>query len=222
MKAALFAVPICLAMAIVATPSDSAAGSYELLMSGPAESVDLATNTVSVLGQKFVVPDASRVAVGHQINVFGGLNANGSVGARFIQDTARFAAGGDRVFATGAVTAINSTRGLLSVGGAAIDYTSLLARSDFQLPAVGDMISIAGIQPTGRGLVLASEIHRLYGVTAGGIQSSGVTAGGSPFGVTAGGIQSSGVTAGGSPFGVTAGGVQSSGVTAGGKPQASH
>ena len=218
MKTTAFAAPICLALAIVAAPASSAPGSYVLLMSGPAESVDLSTNTVSVLGRRFAVPDASRVALGHQINVFGAIRSNGSIRASFIQDTARFAAGGDDVFASGAVTAINVERGFLSLGGVAIDYTSLLARSDFRLPAVGDVVAVTGIQPAGRGLVLAGEIHRLYGVTAGGIVSSGVTAGGNPLGVTAGGIASSGVTAGGNPLGVTAGGIASSGVTAGGNP----
>jgi hypothetical protein len=218
MKITGFALPTCLAVAIVATPAGSVAGSYALLMSGAAESVDVSANTVSVMGHTFSVADASRVILGHQINVFGAYNANGSIKPSFIQDTARFAAGGDQVFTSGAVTAINSARGILSVGGAAVDYTSLLAQSDFRLPAVGDVVGITGIQPAGKGLVLAAEIHSLYGVTAGGIMSSGVTAGGNPMGVTAGGIMSSGVTAGGNPMGVTAGGIMSSGVTAGGNP----
>src|SRR5258708_2378789 len=218
MKIARIALPICLALAMVATPKGSAAGSNVLLMSGPAESVDATANTVSVLGHRFTVPDASRVVLGHQINVFGALKANGSMRASFIQDTARFAAGGDQVFTSGAVTAVNSMRGLLSLGGAAIDYTSLLARPDFRVPSVADVVATTGIQPAGKGLVLAAEIHRLEGVTAGGIMSTGVTAGGSPTGVTAGGIMSTGVTAGGSPTGVTAGGIMSTGVTAGGRP----
>src|SRR5260221_2145480 len=218
MKIARIALPICLALAMATTPRGSTAGSDVLLMSGPAESVDAAANTVSVLGHRFTVPDAARVVLGHQINVFGALKANGSIRASFIQDTARFAAGGDQVFTSGAVTAVNSMRGLLSLGGATIDYTSLLARSDFRVPSVGDVVAITGIQPAGKGLVLAAEIHRLDGVTAGGIMSTGVTAGGSPLGVTAGGITSTGVTAGGSPLGVTAGGIMSTGVTAGGSP----
>src|SRR5712671_5583041 len=117
MKTTAFAGPICLALAIVAAPIATAGGSYVLLMTGPAETVDLATNTVSVLGHRFAVPDASRLTLGHQMNVFGVLRTNGSIGASYIQDTARFAAGGDNVFASGAVTAINTARGLLSVGG---------------------------------------------------------------------------------------------------------
>ena len=209
-----FTVPVCLALASAAIYPGSPREPYRLLLSGPVESVDNATNTVSVLGHRFVVRSTALILPGHRLDVFGGLASNGSLRAAMVHDTANYVASGDRILMVGAVTAIDQSRGRLYLGGAVIDYTQLLANARFVAPKVGEIVEISGTQPAGRNLILAGRVNRTLGVTAGG-QALGVTAGGRAVGVTAGG-QALGVTAGGRAVGVTAGG-QALGVTAGGR-----
>ena len=140
------------------------AGRYQLLLSGPVESVDHKTNTINVVGHRIAVRDSSAYLPGYKINVFGGINTRGATSAAIVQRTNAYAASSDQVMVTGKVTTIDRTRGRVLVDGANVDYTTLLARSDFAIPAVGDAVRIVGIQPMGRGTILASEIAAL-GVT---------------------------------------------------------
>ena len=59
------AAPIFLALASVAIYAGSEAQSNRLLLSGPVESVDNATNTVSVLGHRFVLKNTASILPGH-------------------------------------------------------------------------------------------------------------------------------------------------------------
>ena len=191
---------ICLALMSATIMAGSAVEPYRLLLSGPVESVDSATNTVNVLGHRLVLRDASAILPGHILNVFGGLASNGALKAAFVHDTAKYAASGDKVLVVGAVTALDRTRGTLYLSGAAVDYTPLLSNSRFVSPEVGDVLEITGTQPAGRNLILAGRISRSQGVNAGG-QAVGVNAGGQAVGVNAGG-QAVGVNAGGQAVGV--------------------
>jgi hypothetical protein len=217
------AAPIYFALASMSIYAGAPPEPYRLLLSGPVESVDNATHTVSVLGHRLVIKNTAAILPGHRLDVFGGLSANGSLSAAMVQDTAKYVASGDRILMVGAVTAIDRSRGKLFLGNATVDYTPLLGNVRFKAPGVGEVIEVSGSQPAGRNLILAARISRTEGVTAGGKavgvtaggQALGVTAGGKAVGVTAGG-QALGVTAGGSALGVTAGG-SALGVTAGGK-----
>ena len=205
---------MCFALASAAMQAESAAAPYRLLLSGPAESVDSASNTVTVLGRRIVLRNTANILPGHKLNVFGAIDARGSVKPSIVQDTTKYAASGDQVLIAGAVTKIDQVRGRLFIGGAEVDYTPALANPRFVPPAIGDILEVVGMQPAGRGLILAGNITRSKGVNAGG-QAAGVNAGGQSVGVNAGG-QAVGVNAGGQSVGVNAGG-QAAGVNAGGQ-----
>ena len=147
----------CFAMASAAIHASAASSAYSLLLSGPAESVDAATSTVVVLGHRILLKNVSKISLGHTLNVFGIVAANGSLRAKKVQDTASYAWSGKQVQLTGAVAGIDRARGLLLIGNAAVDYTSLLAQPRFVPPSVGDILQVHGTQPAGHGLVLAGK-----------------------------------------------------------------
>src|SRR6478736_6596748 len=89
-----FGLAICGALAFAGTTATAAQG-YRMLLSGPAESVDRSTNTVTVLGHRLVLTSAANILPGHKLNVFGVVKANGLLAASLVQDTGRFAASGD-------------------------------------------------------------------------------------------------------------------------------
>ena len=160
-------------VALGSVPALSSPGRYQLLLSGPVESVDYKANTISVVGHKISVGDSAAYLPGSKINVFGGINSRGSrAGVRATTNT--YATGSDRVMVTGKVTAIDSMRGRVSVDGANVDYTSLLSRTDFALPAVGAAVRVVGVQPAGKGVILAKAIIAV-GVTGSSfLRSQGV------------------------------------------------
>ena len=178
-----------LLLALTSTVAYSAATQYELLLSGPVEAVDHSTNSITVLGHRLVVRDASTIALGHTVNVFGELQ-NGFSKAAIVEDTNVFAAGAERIVLIGTVRAIDKLRGHVMIDGTKVDYTGLLAQSYFSIPAIGETVRVLGTQPSGRGLVLAGAIV--------GIGSAGVSSGGAPMGVSSGGAPM-GVSSGGAP-----------------------
>jgi hypothetical protein len=201
-------------IALSSMPALSAAGRYELLLSGPVESVDRKANTINVVGHQIAVRDSAAFLPGYKINVFGGINAQGA-NAAIVQRTNAYAASGDRVMVTGKVTAIDSTRGRVLIDGANVDYTTLLARSDFSLPAVGDAVRVVGMQPAGKGTILASEMAAV-GVTGSSLlQAQGVTGSSQAVGVTGSSLlRALGVTGSSQAVGVTGSSLlQAQGVT---------
>jgi len=170
-------------VALGATLALPAAGEYELLLSGPAESVDHATNTVTVLGHRIVVRDASRFLPGQKFNVLGVISRNGPSSAKVVVGTNTYSAGGDAVTVAGKVTAIDAARGRINIEGALVDYTALLARRGFSLPALGAAIRANGTQPAGRGVVLANEFVSIAGVS-GNSQAAGVSGNSQAVGVS--------------------------------------
>jgi hypothetical protein len=173
MKTNKIAVTAGLAMAFAATVVRPAPGQYELLLVGPVESVNLTTNTITVLGHRITIRDASAILPGHKINVFGGIETGGSTRAAIVQDTNTYASSGDQVLLTGRVDRIDRASGRLLMAGASVDYTALLAQPRFALPSVGDSIRITGTQPNAKGVVLAREMIRPAGVI-GSTQAAGV------------------------------------------------
>ena len=170
-------------VALGATLALPAPGEYELLLSGPAESIDRATNTVTVLGHRLVVRDASRFLPGQKFNVLGVISRNGSSSAKILIDTNTYSAGGDTVTVAGKVTAIDAVRGRINIEGAVVDYTALLAKPGFGLPALGAAIRAKGTQPSGRGVVLASDFFAIAGVS-GNSQAVGVSGNSQAAGVS--------------------------------------
>jgi hypothetical protein len=173
MKTSKIAVTTGFAMVFAATLVRPASDQYELLLAGPVESVNLATNTITVLGHRIAINDASTILPGHKINVFGKIEFGGSTRAAIVQDTNTYAGSGDQVLLIGKVDRVDRASGRLLMGGASVDYTALLAQPRFALPAVGNAIRITGTQPYSKGVVLASEIATPVGVI-GSTQAAGV------------------------------------------------
>jgi len=185
----------------------------QLLLSGPVESVDLDVGSITVLGHQLGVKNAASFLPGHVVNVFGGVQSNGSTSAALVQDTLAYASSGDQVSIVGVVRAVDESSGHVIVDGARVDYTALLGSGRFPTPAVGDLVRVLGIQPSGRGVVLASQITAIAGVSGGG-HGLGVSGGGNALGVSGGG-NALGVSGGGHGLGVSGGG-NAMGVSGGG------
>ena len=69
----------CALMATVLAPPSIANGNFELIYSGPVESVNAPSGELSVLGHHVVASESSTVSVGALVNVYGRLLPNGTV-----------------------------------------------------------------------------------------------------------------------------------------------
>ncbi|MBS0388528.1 MAG: hypothetical protein JSR15_08600 [Proteobacteria bacterium] len=204
MKTTKFALVTAVALGCVGVVAHSASAEYELLLSGPVESVDRTANSITVLGHQLTVKDASSYAPGHLVNVFGGIQANGIAKAAIVQNTQTFAASGDPVSVLGVVRSVDRYSGRVTVDGAVVDYTTLLGSARFVLPSVGDSIRVEGIQPSGRGVVIANQITMAAGVSGNG-NALGVSGNGNALGVSGNG-NALGVSGNGHSLGVSGNG----------------
>src|SRR4051794_36326796 len=117
--------PICFALASATIYAGSALPHYRLLLSGPVESVDMAKNTFTILGHRFVVKGTMSILPGQRLDVMGGLASNGSLKPSIVHNSGTYGASSDRISMVGAVSVIDRSRGILHIGAAAIDYTNL-------------------------------------------------------------------------------------------------
>ena len=183
MKKYFVAATVGVSAALSVSTAYSATGQQELLLSGAVESVDRATNTVIVLGHRLAIRDSSRILPGHRVNVFGKIGTDGVTKAEFVQDSNAYAASGDAVVVTGRVSAADYASGRVMIDGASVDYTALLSRSSFRVPMVGSAVRVAGTQPSGKGVILASEVVAAVGVS-GSSQAVGVSGSSQAVGVS--------------------------------------
>ena len=204
----------------------SAPGKYQVVLSGPIESVNRSTNSIVVLGHQLAVRDAAGFLPGHVVNVFGTVLDNGATRAAIVQNTMRYATSGDQVAVTGVVRVVDRLNGRVTVDGAMVDYTALLGNGRFSPPNIGESVQVLGTQPSAGGVVLAAQFitqpragvsggGNALGVSGGG-SAMGVSGGGSALGVSGGG-NALGVSGGGSVMGVSGGG-SALGVSGGGSP----
>ena len=168
-----------LTLGSIAALAHSAPEKYQVILSGPIESVNRSANSIVVLGHQLVVRDAAGYLPGHVVNVFGEVLNNGSTRAAIVQNTLRYATGGDRVAVTGVVRAVDRLSGQVTVDGAKVDYTALLGNGRFSPPEIGELVQVLGTQPTAGGIVLAAQFIRQ--------QPAGVSGGGGALGVSGGG-----------------------------------
>ncbi len=221
MKTKSLAILLGLLSAIGPAALIAGSGRVELILSGPVESVDAASRSVTVLNHRISVVDVSGFGVGTLVNVYGGLQKNSAVSNAVVENLSRYASGSDQVFLKGAISAMDSSTGRISVGGAVVDYTALLATSGFRVPRLGATVEVSGTQPGIRGAVLATrllEVIHSAGVVGSGATSSGVVGSGvASSGVVGSGAVSSGVVGSGVvSSGVVGSGVVSSGVVGSG------
>jgi Domain of unknown function (DUF5666) len=211
-------------------------GGRELLLSGPIEQLDRGTGTVTVLGQKFKA-ETDQLTVGEVVNVYGQIASDGAITDSLVQGTQKFGTNGDAVFLKGVVTGSDPSLGRLEIDGITIDYTAELGNADFSMPAVGDVVAVAGTQPAAKGvLVVSTAGSAAYAVgipagswsapslamTGGDSKVSGTTGNGSAasmFGMTGSGSAASmfGMTGSGSAAGMTGSGARTAGMTGSGR-----
>jgi hypothetical protein len=206
---------------VVSTEALPAGGKLELLISGPVESIDVSSGTVTVLNRRVLATNASDVEIGSLVNVFGRLGNDGAVSGAVLENLANYNLGSDQLYLKGKVTGLSVNVGRVFVDGAIVDYTALLSDSTFRLPRLGDTVEVTGTQPAFRGVILGSSIRPSMGaagVVSTGIKPSGVVSTGSPLGVVSTGIKPSGVVSTGSPLGVVSTGIKPSGVVSTGSP----
>jgi hypothetical protein len=146
----------CLASSVFA--EDQSNGQTEFLISGPLERVDGALETVTVFGRDFVTGNASDLAPGEIVNIYGSLQPDGSIANAVVESTAQFGSGADAVYLKGVVTGVDGALGQIQVGETTVDYTQQLANSEFSAPSIGQVIAVEGTQPLVKGVVLASAM----------------------------------------------------------------
>jgi hypothetical protein len=152
--------------------SANASPGRELIFSGPIQKIDRGTDTVTVLGQRLNA-QTTLLSIGEIVRVFGVLQKDGSIGDALVEGTKSFGANGDPVFLKGVVTNADPQLGRVEVDGLTVDYTSQLGNSQFSIPAIGDVIAVSGLQPTTKGVLVASAT----GDAAYAVQDGGTVAG---------------------------------------------
>ena len=157
--------------AIIGTGADAiiGTGSQKIVAAkGPVDSADAKTGTVVVMGRTLAVGKNSTTYAAIQTALASGksvqlrieatLKHDGSLnGARLGFDSTDYIAGVTDVVASGRVTKLNSSTGKATVGGAVIDYTSLLATQPVNLK-VGDVIAVVGSRPERSSAILVRGI----------------------------------------------------------------
>jgi hypothetical protein len=133
---------------------------YSSVAVGPVEWILLdGTNAkIGVLGQTFATTsDMTRsIAVGDYV-IAGG---NEGDMAAVYQTGQAYVAGVSPVALRGVVSSVDLSRGTMSVGGVAIDYTSYLAAEPQFQPQVNEVIEVDGLQPAaGSSLLAAPSDH---------------------------------------------------------------
>jgi hypothetical protein len=150
--------------AIIGTGIDAIIGTgrVKLLAFGPVDSVDTVARTIDVMGKSYALKSTERVAAematGRQltVSVTGVLGEKGSArSATLALLTTDYVVGASKVITTGKITAVDQSLGTLVIGKLVVDYSAVdLAR----LPQVGDIVAVAGVQPSRGGTVFAERL----------------------------------------------------------------
>ncbi|MGQ0833588.1 MAG: DUF5666 domain-containing protein [Gammaproteobacteria bacterium] len=147
---------------------------------GAIDQVDRSNATITVLGQKFPLTDASIVLnsqdgsapqrrgifVGQLVWIDAEVSADGKSKHTVYSLPERYTEGSTQVFVAGAVSAVTNA-GTLRVGGLTVDFTSALSRGAFEVSA-GDWVELFGTQPARNGLLLADTVKIVRGVGGSG------------------------------------------------------
>jgi hypothetical protein len=188
-----------------------------LLVVGPIEALDAATHTAVVLGQKIALRDVNSLHVGNTLAVYGVSRADGSIHVSGVRDQGAYVAGATPILLAGTVQSAEPLTGRVTVNGIKVDLTPAMASGQFS-PAVGSKLTIQGIQPVSRGVVVTDGIIG-SGAGVSGIIGSGASANGIiGSGASANGIIGSGYrsTNGIIGSGATRNGIIGSGASANG------
>jgi hypothetical protein len=157
----------------------------DLMLIGPAESVDFKANRLSALGQTIQLSQSTasrslnrsllRIQPGAVVSVRGRLLANGDIEATSISVVhQRYVAGGQSLFLRGLIRAVDPSVGRLVIGHLVVDYTGALHNLDSRSLRVGAEIVAAGIQPSADAsfLALSALVRGIGGSDLNGIGGS--------------------------------------------------
>ncbi len=135
---------------------------------GPVDAVGT-NGSITVLGQKYSIPRASfspnapatyrvgAVEIGTMVYVSGDRTEKGHKANSFVVLSANYVPGASEVFVSGFVSHVDRARGTARLGELEVDLTALSVQADALL-SIGDLIELAGTQPSPRGIVLATSI----------------------------------------------------------------
>ena len=187
---------------------------------GPVEQVDLKSSTLVVLGQTYhigasvslrnqagVSVSLDSLAPDSLVSVDGTETAPGAVTVKAITALSQLdVPGATNLLVTGIVTGVSPV-GQVRIGNLTVDINATLT-SDSQQIAAGELVEVAGTQPTGGGLFLAQSIAPIQGsgYTAAGIKGGGLSL--KAAGIKGGGIDTS--------LGIKGGGLSAAGIKGGG------
>ena len=147
----------------VSTDAIIGTGKSLVLIMGAIDSVDTATNTISVLGRSLKMPSVAKaeeaLAAGLQlmVAVSGRMSASGTVEQmklRFLPTD--YVAGSSKVVTSGRVSDISASAGTMKVGGVTVDISSAVTA---KAPTAGSLVLIVGTQPLRQGVVLAEQLY---------------------------------------------------------------
>jgi hypothetical protein len=194
---------------VSAANADSANGTADLVAVGPLELIE--TTSVTVLGRSYRVDDTSGLETGDKVAIHGSLQPDGSVTNAWAEPMGSYVAGSDPVFEAGVVTSVNQSFGRLSIGDSEVDYTAALSEPGTAIPAKGDFVAVAGIQPELGGVVLGSTTRSGTGEGGMTIATNGMA---SLAGITGSNRQTAGITGSNArTFGITGSNAKTDGIT---------
>ena len=204
-------------------------GVADVIAVGPLELVE--TQSVTVLGRSYKTEDTSGLSTGAKVAIHGAMQPDGSPINVWVETIGNYVAGSDQIYETGAVSDVNAELGHLTISGSEVDYTNSLADPNAGLPAVGELVSVFGIQPVAGGLILSDSTNagneqlrvayfgggRAAAVTGGNLSSAAVTGGNrGAAAVTGGNLGAAAVTGGNrGAASVTGGNIRAAAVTGG-------
>ena len=163
--------------AAVASASDvvtiERAANGRLLAVGRLDSVSRSRFAVSVLGQKFYLMAGSgnrqfiaQARIGQPVALFGDLNAGKYFVDAVLPLEGQYIQGASKVYLRGSIRSVDRNIGVLSIGGAQLDTTSLVSRKAVDRIAKGAIAAVIGTQPSIGGKVLVESIRRIGSVDA--------------------------------------------------------
>ena len=164
---------------------------------GPVEKIDLKQSSITVLGQKFVVTDATRFAVNgvelpskatfrllstdRMVYVEGLDPKIRSAATSIILTNVRYVPGATEVYVVGPVEEIFASSGRIRIGDLRVDTTSISPDAASRL-GVGSVSMFSGIQPVVGGMLIGPIQVSVRGpnhLSVGGSGSSKSSVGGS-------------------------------------------
>ena len=138
----------------------------DLLLVGPVESVDLAQQSLSMLGQTVVFAPQDADALGHVqagsvYAVNGRVLATGRIATRqVLLLSTQFVEGSSEILVTGVVSDARVSIARARIGNLVIDYAGALYAGDPGV-APGVMVQLAGIRVSERDSVLAFDVRKI-------------------------------------------------------------